>query len=165
MTLRAPWAISIAELNGYLELAGVEPFPREGAASDLDTATRVALAQALSESVRRARAIAPPVKQWLAASHSLVMGDDGSAAARQRQDDFWRSLTRIVSGCYARILVGDLSAFPFFVELLEHQPAGHLVEMATDVICRYVDPLRELDAPRLIQRAQEWFHAGQVAET
>ena len=165
MILDAPWGIPITELNGYLELAGVEPVNRDGLAHALDAATRAALAQALRDSVLRVRAMAPPVEQWLAASYSLVMDDDGSAVARQREDDFWRNLTCIVNGCYARVLLGDLSAFPFFVELLEHQPAGHLVEMASDVVCHYVDPARELDAPRLIQRAQEWFHAGQVAET
>lgn len=163
--LESPWAISIAELNGYLELAGAEPLQLDGVTSALDMTTRAALVQALGESVRRARAIAPPVEQWMAASQALFMNDDGSPAARQREQDFWQSLTRIVNGCYAQILLGDLSEFPFFIELLRHQPAGHLVEMAADVARHYVDPSRQLDSPRLIQRAEEWFQANQVAPT
>ena len=160
-----PWAISIADLNGYLALAGVEPVQRDGVASGLDMAERAALAQSLGESVRRARAMSPPVEHWMATSQSLFMNDDGGAAARQREQDFWQSLTHIVNGCYAQILLGDLSEFPFFIELLRCQPAGHLVEMATDVACHYVDPSRDLDLPRLIQRADEWFQTRQVFGT
>jgi hypothetical protein len=161
-----PWAISVADLNSYLTSAGVEPVQRDGLASGLDMAARAALAQSLGESVRRARAIAPPVEQWMAASQALFMNNDGSAAARQREQDFWQSLTHIVNGCYAQILLGDLSEFPFFIELLRRQPAGHLVEMATGVARHYVDPSRELDAPQLLQRAQEWWDSlsGQGAE-
>lgn len=155
-----PWNIPITELNDHLELAGVEPLEREGVVSVLDTATCTALVAALRQSVSRARVDAPPVERWMMASQALYMDDDGSEAARWHEENFWQNLTRIVNGCYSQVLLGDLSEFPFFIELLEHQPAGHLVEMATDVLCHYVDPSHGLDAPRLIQRAGEWWRAS-----
>ena len=158
MALDAPWQVSIAELNGYVCLAGVKPASRAGVVSarDLDLPTRIALVEALRESVRRARASAPPVEQWLTASESIVLNDDGGEAALEKADAFWRCLTLIVNGCQSLVMLGDLSEFPFFVELLKHQPAGHLVEMSLDVLRHYVDPSGALDAPQLIRRAEEW---------
>lgn len=157
--LDTPWDVSIAELNDCLRLAGAEPVTLDAfhSARDLDWPARVALVQALRESVRRARMDAPPVEQWLTVSESIVLNDDGSEAAERKTDTFWLCLTRIVNGCQAQILLGDLSEFPFFIELLKQQPSGHLVEMATDVLRHAVDPSHELDTPGLIQRAQEWW--------
>jgi hypothetical protein len=158
MALDAPWQVSIAELNDTVRLAGVEPASRTGVVSarDLDLPTRIALVKALHESVRRARASAPPVEQWLTASESIVLNDDGGEAAQQKTDAFWLCLTQIVNGCQALVMLGDLSEFPFFIELLKHQPSGHLTEMGADVLRHYVDPSHALDTSRLIQRAQEW---------
>jgi hypothetical protein len=159
MALDAPWQVTIAELNDTVRLAGVEPASRAGVVSarDLDLPTRIALAEALHESVRCARASAPPVEQWLAASESIVLNDDGGEAAQEKADAFWRCLTQIVNGCQSLVMLGDLSEFPFFIKLLKHQPSGHLTEMATDVLCHMVDPSHGLDTPRLIQRAEEWW--------
>lgn len=154
------WDTPLNELNGSLRAAGVEPValdePPLRSARDLDTPTRGALVAALLQSVSQARVDAPPVAQWLAMSESLLMNDDGSEAARKRADTFWLNLTRIVHGSLALVMLGELSELPFFVELLRYQPAGHLTEMATHVLCHYVDPSCELDTPRLIQRAEEW---------
>jgi hypothetical protein len=158
MALQAPWQVSIAELNGYLRLAGVEPMSQDGAVSarDLDLPTRVALVEALHRSVSCAREGAPPVNKWLAASESLVLDDDGSEAAQQKVDAFWLRLTHIVAGCQALVMLGDLSELPFFIELLKHQPAGHLAELAADVLHRTVDPSHKLDTPHLIRQAEDW---------
>jgi len=160
MALDAAWQVSIAELNDTVRLAGVEPASRAGVVSarDLDLPTRIALVEALRESVRRARESAPPVEQWLTASASIVLNDDGGEAAQEKADAFWRCLTQIVNGCQSLVMLGDLSEFPFFIELLMHPPSGHLIELATDVLRRTVDPSHELDTPRLIQRAEEWWH-------
>jgi len=160
MELTVPWQVPIAELNGYLRLAGVEPTGQDGivSARDLDLPTRVALVEALHRSVRCARASAPPVDKWLAASESLVLNDDGSEAARQKADVFWLGLTHIVSGCQALVMLGDLSELPFFIELLKHQPAGHLTELAADVLRHTVDPSHELDTPHLIRQAEDWWN-------
>jgi len=159
--LDTPWDISLDELNGHLRIAGVEPVtPGEAgtlSARDLDVPTREALVAALRESVRRARQASPPVKDWLAASEALVLNDDGSDRAREQADRFWSHLTHRVYGSLALAALGDLSEFPVFIELLRHQPAGHLTELAADVMRHYVDPRRELDTPHLIQRAEEWF--------
>ena len=159
--LDTPWDISLDELNGHLRMAGVEPVtPGEAgtlSARDLDVPTREALVAALRESVRHARQASPPVKDWLAASEALVLNDDGSDRAREQADRFWSCLTQRVYGSLALAVLGDLSEFPVFVELLRHQPAGHLTELAADVIRHYVDPRRELDVPGLIQRAEEWW--------
>jgi len=154
----------MAELNDCLRLAGAEPITLDAvqSARDLDGPARVALVKALRESVRRARMDAPPVEQWLAVSESIVLNDDGSEAAERKTDTFWQCLTRIVNGCQAQIFLGDLSEFPFFIELLKQQPSGHLVGMATDVLRHAVDPSHELDTPRLIQRAQEWWQTIQT---
>jgi hypothetical protein len=157
LPLDTPWDVSIAELNDCLRLAGAEPITH-----DLDGPARVALVKALRESVRQARMDAPPVEQWLTVSESIVLNDDGSEAAERKTDTFWQCLTRIVNGCQAQIFLGDLSEFPFFIELLEQQPSGHLVGMATDVLRHAVDPSHELDTPRLIQRAQEWWQTIQT---
>jgi hypothetical protein len=159
-----PWNVPITDLNDNLRAAGVEPAQQDGAQfiSELSVEVRTALASALSERVRLARNDAPPVERWMAASQELFMNDDGGEAARQREDLFWQSLTCIVHGCLSLVMLGDLSEFPFFIDLLKHQPAAHLIEMATDVLCRYVDPSHELDAPRLIQRADEWFQTCQA---
>ena len=164
MALDAPWQVSIAELNDTVRLAGVEPASRTSVVSahDLDLPTRIALVEALHESVRRARASAPPVEQWLAASESIVLNDDGGEAAQEKADAFWHCLTLIVNGCQSLVMLGDLSEFPFFIELLKHQPSGHLTELATDVLCHLVDPSHELDTPRLIQRAEEWWQTSQT---
>jgi hypothetical protein len=161
MALEAPWQVSIAELNGYLRLAGVGLMSQDGVVSacDLDLSTRVALVEALHRSVRCARESAPPVDKWLAASESLVLNDDGSEAAQQKADAFWLCLTHVVSGCQALVMLGDLSELPFFIELLKHQPAGHLTEMAADVLCHTVDPSHELDTPHLIRRAEDWWNS------
>ena len=165
--LSSPWDIPIAELDSYLRLAGVQPVSRDDVASarDLDGPARVALVKALRESVRQARMDAPPVEQWLTVSESIVLNDDGSEAAARKADTFWQCLTRIVNGCRALIFLGDLSEFPFFIELLRHQPAGHLVEMAAGVARHYVDPSGELDAPQLLRRAQEWWNSLSVKGT
>ena len=161
LRLDTPWDISLAELNGHLRLAGVEPVTPDEAgtlsARDLDAPTRAAWVAALRESVRHARQALPPVKDWLAASEALVLNDDGGEAAGKKADSFWLSLTQIVYGSLALTELGDPSEFPFFIELLRHQPAGHLAELATDVVSHSVDPRRELDTPHLIQRAEEWF--------
>jgi hypothetical protein len=158
--LDTPWDISIGELDDGLRLAGVEPVTlnRSQSARDLDLTTRVALVEALRESVHRAQVDAPPVEKWLTVSESLVLNDDGSETTQQKTDAFWLCLTQIVNGCLALVMLGDLSEFPFFVELLKHQPSGYLIEMATDVLRHTVDPSYELDTPRLIQRAEEWWH-------
>ncbi len=165
-TCDTTWDISLAELNDHLGAAGVEPVVREGVSSarDLDAPTRQTLVTALRQSVRRARGDAPLVGQWAAAAQSLVMNHDFSPAARQREEAFWSALTRIVNGCYAQVLLGDLSEFPFFIELLRHQPAGHLTEIATGVLRHHVDPARKLDPPQLIRLAEEWFQTHQVAK-
>ena len=165
--LDLPWNVPTADLNEHLRLAGIEPVRRDGVSSarDLDLPTRESLVSVLRDCVCRARADAPPVEQWAAASQSLFMNYDFSEAARQRQDAFWLNLTRIVNGCYAQVVLGDLSEFPFFVELLKYQPAGHLIEMSTSVLCHYVDLSGALDAPQLIQRAEEWYRTGQVSKT
>jgi hypothetical protein len=169
ISLDIPWDIPTAELNAPLRAAGVEPGSQDDrtlrAARNLDLQTRMALVTALRESVRRARVDAPPVERWLTASQSLFMDDNGSEAARQREDAFWQNLTCIVNGCLAQILLGDLSEFPFFIGLLEHQPAGHLIEMATDVLRHYVDPSGELDTPQLIRRAEEWWQSFSSTNT
>jgi hypothetical protein len=161
--LDIPWDVSLTELNDTLCAAGVEPIMLGGvgtrSARDVGMPTRIARATALRESVRRARESTVPIKDWLAASEALVLKDDGSEAARDKADAFWLSLTQIVNGCLALVMLGDLSEFPFFIELLRHQPAGHLTELATDVLCHYVDPRRELDTPRLLQRADEWWNS------
>ena len=164
MALDAAWQVSIAELNDTVRLAGVEPASRAGVVSarDLDLPTRIALVQALHESVRRARSSAPPVEQWLTASESIVLNDDGGEAAQEKADAFWRCLTQIVNGCQSLVILGDRSEFPFFIELLKYQPSGHLTEAAKDVLCHTVDPSHELDAPQLIQRAQEWWQTSQT---
>jgi hypothetical protein len=92
-------------------------------------------------------------------SEALVLNDDGSETAREKADTFWFSLRQIVYGCLAQVELGDLSEFPFFVELLRHQPAGHLTELATHVLCHYVDSRRELDTLHLLQRADEWWNS------
>ena len=167
MTLDAPWAVSIVELDDCLRAAGVELVRHDDVLSirDLDEATRTALVATLRELVRRARESVPPVEGWLAASQALFMNDDGTQATRQRQDAFWLSLTQIVDGCLALVMLGDLAEIPFFIELLKHQPAGHLIEMATDVLCHYVDPSHELDTSQLIQRVDEWYQTCQVSKT
>ena len=164
LPLGPPWDVSIVDLNNLLRAAGVGPVTLNGvqSARDLDWTTRVALVNASRESVRQARVDAPPVEQWLTVSESIVLNDDGSEAAERKADTFWQCLTRIVNGCQAQIFLGDLSEFPFFIELLEHQLSGHLVEMAADVLRRTVDPSHELDTPQLIQRAQEWWRAIQT---
>jgi hypothetical protein len=158
-----PWDISLAELNSHLRLAGVEPVTPDEAgtlsALDLDAPTRAALATVLRESVRHARQASPPVKDWLAASEALVLNDDGSEAAGKKADLFWSRLAQIVHGSLALTELGDLSESPFFIELLRDQPAGHLTELAADVMRHYVDPCRELDVPDLIRRAEEWWRA------
>jgi hypothetical protein len=158
--LDIPWDIPLAELNDYLCMAGVEPVtPGEAgtlSARDLDMPTRAALVATLRESVRHARLASPPVQDWLAASEALVLNDDGSDRAREQADRFWSCLTQIVHGSLALAALGDLSEFPVFIELLRHQPAGHLTELATDVVSHSVDPRRELDVPGLVQRAEEW---------
>ena len=163
LRLDTPWGISLAELNGHLRLAGIEPVTPDEAgtlsALDLDAPTRAALATALRESVRHARQAAPPVKDWLAASEALVLNDDGSETAGKKADLFWSRLAQIVYGSLALTELGDLSESPFFIELLRDQPAGHLTELAADVMRHYVDPRRELDTPHLIQRAEEWWRA------
>jgi hypothetical protein len=161
MAFEDSWQVSIAELNSYLRRAGVEPMSQDGVVSarDLDLLTRVALVEALHRSVRCARESAPPVDKWLAASESLVLNDDGSEATRQKADAFWLSLTHIVSGCQALVMLGDLSELPFFIELLKHQPAGHLTELAADVLRHTVDPTHELDTPHLIRRAEDWWNS------
>jgi len=162
----ATWDVPLGELNNYLRAAGVEPITlqdvRACSARELDEPTRSRLALALRRIVHLARADAPPVAEWFTASESLLMNDDGSQAARQRADRFWSNLTQIVNGGLALVMLGDLSEFPLFVELLRHQPAGHLAEMATDVLSHYVDPSRELDTQRLIQRAEEWWRAHEA---
>jgi len=161
LRLDTPWDIPLDELNGHLRMAGVEPVTpgKAGAfaARDLDGPTRAALVAALREAVRHARQASPPVQDWLAASEALVLNDDGSDRAREQADGFWSCLTQRVYGSLALAALGDLSEFPVFIELLRHQPAGHLAELATDVVSHYVDPRRELDTPHLIQRAEEWF--------
>jgi len=163
LRLDTPWGISLVELNGHLRLAGVEPVTPDEAgtlsALDLDAPTRTALATALRESVRHARQAAPPVKDWLAASEALVLNDDGSETAGKKADLFWSRLAQIVHGSLALTELGDLSESPFFIELLRDQPAGHLTELAADVMRHYIDPRRELDTPHLIQRAEEWWRA------
>jgi hypothetical protein len=162
LRLDTPWGISLVELNGHLRLAGVEPWTPDEAgtlsARDLDAPTRAALAAALRESVRRARQASPPVQDWLAASEALALNDDGSEAAAKKADSFWSRLTQIVYSSLALSELGDLSEFPVFIELLRHQPAGHLAELATDVVRCSVDPRCELDTPHLIQRAEERWH-------
>jgi hypothetical protein len=164
MNLDTRWELAIAELDGYVREAGVEPVAAGGAqfARDLDPSARAALVSSLREVVRQARVNAPPVEHWLTASQDLFMGDDGTAAALERAEQFWGRLTHIVNGCLALVMLGDLSEFPFFVELLKVRPAGHLIEMSTEVLRHYVDPARELDAPRLVQRAEEWFQTRQA---
>jgi hypothetical protein len=153
------WDISITELDDILCRAGVESVESGAAATarDLDAQTREALVAALRASVSQARAGAPPVAQWVSASESLLLGDDGGPAARQRADAFWLRLTQIVYGCLVLVMLGDRSELPFFIELLRYQPAGHLAEMATDVLRRYVDPSHEMDTLLLLQRAEEWL--------
>lgn len=163
--LDAAWDIPLGELNNYLRAAGVEPITLEDvrarSARELDAPTRSRFALALRQVVRQARTVAPPVAEWFAASESLLMNDDGGEAARQRADRFWSNLTQIVNGGLALVMLGDLSEFPLFVELLRYQPAGHLAEMATDVLSHYVDPSGGLDTPHLVQRAEEWWRADE----
>jgi hypothetical protein len=163
-SLDIPWDVSSAKLDNLLRQAGVQPVSRQGVASlrDLDLPTRVALVEALRKSVRRARMDAQPVEQWLKASESVVLNDDGSEAAQQRADAFWQSLTQIVNGCQSLVMLGDLSEFPFFIELLKHQPSGHLTGLAADVLHHYVDPSHKLDSPQLLQHAEEWWHTIQT---
>jgi sugar phosphate isomerase/epimerase len=155
------WDVSLGKLDEHLRRAGIEPVRREGISSvrDLDAPTREALIESLRASVRRARMDAPPVNKWLAASESLVLNDDGSEAALQKADAFWLRLTHIVAGCQALAMLGDVSEFPFFIELLKHQPAGHLAELAADVLRRTVDPSHELDTPHLIRQAEDWWNS------
>ena len=166
LSIDTAWDVPLGELNDYLRAAGVEPITlpdiRARSARELDAPTRSQLALALRRVVRQARTVAQPVAEWFAASESLLMNDDGSQAAHQRADRFWSNLTHIVNGGLALVMLGDLSEFPLFVELLRHQPAGHLAEMATDVLSHYVDPSRELDTQRLIQRAEEWWRAHEA---
>ncbi len=152
------------DLNNAMRAAGIEPAPlnRVQSTRDLDGATRVMLVKALRESVRRARVDAPPVEKWLTVSESIVLNDDGGEASQQKTDAFWLCLTRIVNGCQALVMLGDLSEFPFFVELLKHQPSGHLTELAADVLRRYVDPSHKLDTLQLVQHAREWWHTIQA---
>ena len=159
LSLAVPWNISIEELNNYLRAAGVEAIALDDAqlVRDLDAPTRARRIESLRKSAARARADAPPVAQWLAASEAVVMQDDGSSEARARADTFWLRLSQIVYGCLALVMLGDLSEFPFFVELLRHQPAGHLAELATDVLRHYVDPRGELDRARLVHQAEVWW--------
>jgi hypothetical protein len=165
LSIEAAWDAPLDELNGYLRAAGVEPVTQDiqaRSARELDAPARSRLALALRRVVSQARTEAPPVAEWFTASESLLMNDDGSQAARLRADRFWSSLTCIVNGGLALVMLGDLSEFPLFVELLRYQPAGHLAEMATGVLSHYVDPSRELDAQRLTQRAQEWLQANEA---
>ncbi len=164
--LEPPWNVSLLDLNNLLRAAGVEPVTLNAvqSARDLDWTTRVTLVKALHESVRRARMDAPPVNQWLTASEAIVLDDDGSEAAQRQADVFWQRLTQIVNGCQALVTLGDLSEIPFFIELLKHQPAGHLSELAADVLRRTLDLSRELDTSRLIERAEEWYRGRQVAK-
>ncbi len=161
LRLDTPWDIPLAELNDHLRMAGVEPVMQRNveklSARDLDLPTRTALVAALRESVRRARQASPPVEEWFAASEALVLNDDGSDRAREQANKFWLGLTQRVYGSLALAELGDLSEFPVFIELLRHQPAGHLTELAADVARHYVDPRRELDVPDLLQYAEEWF--------
>jgi hypothetical protein len=155
-----PWDIPLAELNDHLRLAGVEPATRgEGGAlaRDLDLPTRAALVAALRESVRHARQALPPVEEWFAASEALVLNDDGSDRAREQADRFWSGLTQRVYGSLALTELGDLSEFPVFIELLRHQPAGHLTELAADVVRHTVNPHCERDVPDLHQCAEDWW--------
>ena len=164
--LQAAWDVPLGELNDYVRAAGVEPITLQDvqapSARELDAPARTRLVLALRQVVRQAKTDAPPVAEWFTASESLLMNDDGSQAARQRADRFWSSLTRIVNGGLALVMLGDLSEFPLFVELLRYQPAGHLAEMATDVLSHYVDPSRELDTQSLIQHAEEWWRANEA---
>ena len=159
MILDVPWDVSIVELDDHLCAAGIEPLRRRDVLSvhDLNGETRTALVMALRESVRRAWASVPPIEQWLPASQSLFMNDDGTQAARQRQAAFWLSVTQIVNGSLALVMLGDLAEIPFFIELLKHRPAGHLIEMAADVLYHYVDPSHELDMEQLLRRAEDWW--------
>lgn len=154
--LDTSWDVPLDELNGHLRAAGVEPVTssRDGTC-DLDL--RMMRMDALRGIVRQARADAPPVQEWLTASESLALNDDGSQAAREKADSFWLRLSQIVHGSLALVMLGDLAEIPFFIELLRHQPAGHLVEMADTVLRHYVDPSHELDAPRLLQAADKWW--------
>ena len=159
--LDTPWDIPLAELNDHLRMASVEPVtPGEAgtlAARDLDMPTRTALVAALRESVRHARQASPPVEDWLATSEALVLNDDGSDRAHEQADRFWSCLTQRVYGSLALVALGDPSEFPVFIELLRHQPAGHLTELAADVMRHTIDPRRELDMPDLLRRAEEWW--------
>ena len=158
--LIAPWDIPLAELNDHLRMAGVEPVKPGEAGTlvrDLDVPTRATLVAALRESVRHARQASPPVEEWFAASESLVLNDDGSDRAREQADRFWSDITQRVYGSLALTELGDLSEFPVFIELLRHEPAGHLTELAADVVRHYIDPRDELDESGLLQRAEEWW--------
>jgi len=159
--LDTPWDIPLAELNDHLLMAGVKPVTRgkveKLSARDLDLPTRTALVAALRESVRHARQASPPVEEWFAASEALVLNDDGSDRAREQADRFWTGLTQRVYGSLALAALGDLSEFSVFIELLRHEPAGHLTELATDVVRHYIDPRHELDVSSLLQRAEEWW--------
>jgi len=162
LRLDTPWDVPLAELNGYLRMASVEPvMPGEAgthSVRDLDLPTRAALVAALRESVRHARQASPPVQEWFAASEALVLNDDGSDRAREQADRFWSGLTQRVYGSLALAALGDLSEFPVFIELLRHQPAGHLTELAADVMRHTIDPRGELDEPDLLRHAEEWWH-------
>ncbi len=158
--LDTPWDVPLAELNDHLRMAGVESVKPSEAGTlvrDLDVPTHATLVAALRESVRRARQASPPVEEWFTASEALVLNDDGSDRARERADKFWLGLTQRVYGSLALAELGDLSEFPVFIELLRHQPAGHLTELAADVVRHYIDPRDELDESGLLQRAEEWW--------
>ncbi len=158
--LDTSWDIPLAELNDHLRMAGVEPVKPGEAGTlvrDLDVPTRATLVAALRESVRRARQASPPVEEWFTASEALVLNDDGSDRARAQADSFWSGLTQRVYGSLALTELGDLSEFPVFIELLRHEPAGHLTELAADVVRHYVDPRHKLDTPDLLQHAEEWW--------
>jgi hypothetical protein len=155
------WNTPIADLNDNLRAAGVEPARQDGAqlVSDLSVELRTALACSLRERICLARRDTPPVERWMVASQELYLNDDASETARQREEAFWQNLTCIVHGCLALVMLGDLAELTFFVELLRHEPAGHLVEMATDVLRHYVDPTGVLEGPQLLRRAEEWLRA------
>ncbi len=157
------WDVPVAEILAQLKTVGIElaPPPEKIAAEatlrDLHQPVRAAWAADLRESVVRARSGAPPVRDWSAVAERLILEDVGSTAVQDRADEFWLSLGQIVYGSRALVCLGDLSEFPFFIDLLRFDPAGHLAELATDILSHYVDARHELQPLALIGQAQAWW--------
>lgn len=153
------------ELNGYLRMAGLEHLRVDEAAypqiSNLDDETRARLAAAVRQTLQAAQRQAPAISQWDAEAEHLILSDDGSPVAQDRQDRFWRAISTVLFAVHALIRLGDLEVFPLLIEMADSMP-GHPQELAIEVLRRYVDPGGSLGLEELVRQAQAWWRAKTI---